>query len=692
MCYKRLFLSFLSFTFLFPETNAQEIDSTFNEIAPIEIRVYFNSQAMLELSSSAKVLPKKLLETQAPSSFLSAVNTTPGVRMEERSPGSYRLALRGSMIRSPFGVRNTKVYLDEIPLTDASGNTYLNLIDPVGLRAVHIVKGPDGSLYGPNTGGVVHLLPNGATAQESEKSLMLSGGSYGLFHQQLQVREEVNAKYGFSFDQAYLRSDGYREHTAMDKLYFQTVHRWKYNDRGEFKILGLYSDLGYETPGGLTSEQYAENPRQARPAGGPMPGSVEQQAGIYNKTFVGGITHQYDFTPRLRHILSVFGSTTDLENPFITNYEQRGEQNLGFRTYFSYNASENENFNLEMQLGAEGQKGWYRVRNYENHGGTRGELTDDDKLQNGQQFYFYRIKARILQKLSAEASVGLNLNSIAFDRQLPVETDTRGDIDFGSSWMPRIGLSYQATSEFALRASISRGYSTPSIAEVRSSDNQINRELKAETGTNYEVGFRVENHNRRVIADFSAYSFQMNDGIVRQLNQQGNEFFINAGKMDQKGLEASVLGQLISAPENPVLQGAIVSTNLTYQDYKFEDYQVDENDFSGNRVTSVPEWIWANTLSLNFAKGFDLNILHNYTSSIPLNDANTVESKSYHLLQAKASWTGDLLDKHRVQLFFGVDNLLDETYSLGNDINAMGNRYFNPAAPRNYYAGMKFML
>ncbi|MGO1521912.1 MAG: TonB-dependent receptor domain-containing protein, partial [Sphingobacterium sp.] len=341
---------------------------------------------------------------------------------------------------------------------------------------------------------------------------------------------------------------------------------------------------------------------------------------------------------------------------------------------------------------AEGQKGWYRVRNNENHGGTRGELTDDDKLQNGQQFYFYRIKARILQKLSAEASVGLNLNSIAFDRQLPVETDTRGDIDFGSSWMPRIGLSYQATSEFALRASISRGYSTPSIAEVRSSDNQINRELKAETGTNYEVGFRVENHNRRVIADFSAYSFQMNDGIVRQLNQQGNEFFINAGKMDQKGLEASVLGQLISAPENPVLQGAIVSTNLTYQDYKFEDYQVDENDFSGNRVTSVPEWIWANTLSLNFAKGFDLNILHNYTSSIPLNDANTVESESYHLLQAKASWTGDLLDKHRVQLFFGVDNLLDETYSLGNDINAMGNRYFNPAAPRNYYAGMKFML
>src|SRR5690606_41298516 len=98
---------------------------------------------MLELSASAKVLPRKLLDSQTPSTVLSVLDTTPGVRMEERSPGSYRLALRGSTIRSPFGVRNTNDYLDEIPLADASGNNYLNRIDPVGLRAIHIVKGPE---------------------------------------------------------------------------------------------------------------------------------------------------------------------------------------------------------------------------------------------------------------------------------------------------------------------------------------------------------------------------------------------------------------------------------------------------------------------------------------------------------------------------------------------------------------------
>ena len=41
------------------------------------------------------------------------------------------------------------------------------------------------------------------------------------------------------------------------------------------------------------------------------------------------------------------------------------------------------------------------------------------------------------------------------------------------------------------------------------------------------------------------------------------------------------------------------------------------------------------------------------------------------------------------QLFVGVDNALNQTYSLGNDLNAFGARYFQPSAPRNYYAGIK---
>ncbi len=44
----------------------------------------------------------------------------------------------------------------------------------------------------------------------------------------------------------------------------------------------------------------------------------------------------------------------------------------------------------------------------------------------------------------------------------------------------------------------------------------------------------------------------------------------------------------------------------------------------------------------------------------------------------------------KLNIFCGIDNLLNQNYSLGNDINAFGGRYYNPAPSRNYYAGINF--
>jgi len=52
-----------------------------------------------------------------------------------------------------------------------------------------------------------------------------------------------------------------------------------------------------------------------------------------------------------------------------------------------------------------------------------------------------------------------------------------------------------------------------------------------------------------------------------------------------------------------------------------------------------------------------------------------------------------LLDhKTRLMIYVGAGNILNQKYSLGNDLNAVGGRYYNAAAPRNYYAGMKLIL
>jgi iron complex outermembrane receptor protein len=71
-----------------------------------------------------------------------------------------------------------------------------------------------------------------------------------------------------------------------------------------------------------------------------------------------------------------------------------------------------------------------------------------------------------------------------------------------------------------------------------------------------------------------------------------------------------------------------------------------------------------------------------------LNDANTAFADAYSIVGAKIGYQKWASDKWRLRLVAGADNLLDKKYSLGNDLNAAGGRYYNVAAGRNYYVSL----
>lgn len=663
-----------------------------HELEPVEIIARFNPEPILSLTASAQsILPLKL-EIHHPATLLPAINTVTGVRMEERSPGSYRVAMRGSLIRSPFGIRNIKIYLDEFPLTDAGGNTYLNLIDPASISAIHVLKGPDGSLYGANSGGVIRIEPKGFNILQNQTSLILTGGSYGLFSEQLSLQRNVTDKYSFSLDHSFIHSDGYRENTAMQKKTIQTAHKWVYSRSNQLRLLAFFTDLHYLTPGGLTERQMRENPQMARPSVGTTPSAVEQKAGIHNKTFFIGVAHEAVLSDRLSHLVSVVGSFTNYENPFITNYEIRKEKNFGIRTWFSYKDSINNNIRFQMEAGLEGQSGLYRIDNFENERGKATLPQAMDNLNNTVGSFFYRASFTFFRKWTIESSVGLNNARIRYDQVYPVTLKGRGNIAFGSILMPRIATSYMLLEDFAIRGSVSKGYSLPAIAEVRSSDNVINTELKPETGINYEAGIRVGNPNRKFYVDMSWYYYIMDNGIVRHLRENGAEYYVNAGQMKQKGMEVFFSARLLKFTEERWVRTLKFQTAITLNNYRFGKYVVSTDDFSGNKLTGVPDKILANTLIIRLPRQIHMNISHTFNSTIPLNDANTVFSAKYNLIQIKGHWNLAYRHTKQLQLFIGIDNLLNEKYSLGNDINAFGNRYYNPAPPTNYYAGVKVVI
>ncbi|MFD2554648.1 TonB-dependent receptor [Sphingobacterium tabacisoli] len=666
-------------------------DSTNIALQPIDVKVYFAKQSSLGVTSATQSLSAEVISRQSPTSLLAAVNTVPGIRMEERSPGSYRLAMRGSLIRSPFGIRNTKVYVDEFPLTDAGGNTYLNLLAPVGIQTIQLVKGPDGSLFGANSGGVVQISPKGFEMLENRREVELTAGAYGLFQQSLSLQQKVTPNYQFSFDQSFLRSDGYRDNAGLNKKTVQTAHQWQYAPIAQLRAFILYTDLGYETPGGLTLEQYEADPRASRPAGGPNPGAKEQQAAIYNKTGFGGVSHRLQLGKYLSHQISLFGSYTDFKNPFITNYEERIEKNWGLRTYLSL-GNQQAALPWQMQLGFEGIKGSSTIDNYDNNKGVAGAVQARDGMTNSQWNLFYRAQIELIKNWNLEGALGLNGNHIDYTRKYPVVTPTDGHISFDKQWMPRIASSYTLHEIMSWRVSVAKGYSTPTLAEVRSSDNSINTDLQAESGTNYEVGYKIRNKNNNLILDIAAYTYRMENGIVRSLNEAGAEYYQNAGEMKQKGIELSLWGAIPVSPQSPLLRGMSVHTAVSYNDYHFGQYKVADKDYSGNRMTAVPQWVWTNNVKIDFPYQLDLNLYHNFTSSMPLGDANSIYAKKFHLVQAKLSYTVPRFYGVSVQVYAGGDNLLNQRYSLGNDINAFGGRYFNAAATRNFYGGLKLIF
>ncbi len=676
------FLLFNGALFAQKKTDSLKKDTT-RKLNQVTVRGYLSEQKVLAVPASVSVLTPAQLKLQPDNSLVSAMNTIPGVRMEERSPGSYRLSIRGSLLRSPFGIRDVKIYFDEIPLTDAGGNTYLNAIDVNSVQGIEVLKGPDGSLFGANSGGVVLISPVNRYADSSFVSAAVDGGSYSLLHESFAFQDH-NANNQLNINQAYETYGGYRQNSSMYRNYFQVVDRWKISPKDNLKILAFYSDLFYKTPGGLTLSQMETDPRSARLPTKTVPGAIEQKIAIGTKMLMGGLVNEAHITDNIRNVLAIYGSYVDFYNPFITNYEQRYEGTFGMRTYFELTGQQHPNYSWKANVGLEWQQTNSDINNYGNNLGTRDTAQTLDKINTNQHFFFARYSADFFKRLHVEAAMSLNFYDYKFRNVYPNDEPDFTNRPFTAQLMPRLALSYQIINNFAWRASVSRGYSTPTTAEIRPTDNVINANLQAEYGWNYETGFRLRNDDESMFLDASVFLYKLQNAIILHINPDETETYLNSGGTNQPGFELYFTDWLIRQNDDSFIRGLQFNESIT----------LDKFTFSGthNQLTGVPQQVLISSLQVRFPQSLYFFIQHNYTSRLPLNDGNTVFAPHYNLLEAKIGWQHLFSHKTKFEIYGGVDNILNENYSLGDDLNAVGNRYYNPAPLRNYYVGIKVTI
>lgn len=676
-------LFFISFSLTLFQSVAQEQtdQDSVRRLDEVVVKAYASDRSLNEVPAAVAIIDIKELNRFNNTSFLPALNTVPGVRMEERSPGSYRLSIRGSTLRSPFGVRNVKVYWNGLPFTDGGGNTYLNSLDFNSINNIEVIKGPGASLYGAGTGGVVLL--SSQLKREPKLNYGYMRGSYGL--SRFDISGQAVYKKGIlKFSLAQQGSEGYREQTEMSRSAAQIEGIRSIGKKSTLSTIILASFLNYQTPGGLTKAQYDSDPRQARPATATQPSAVDQKAAVENNTVYLGLAHEIDWNESWHTRTGIYGSGTNFKNPSIRNYEARTENNFGGRTETQYKFIK-PNLKGKITFGGEFQYFYSPVEVYGNNQGSPTNIQTIDTLTSRAVLGFAQVELDLPHQFYLTVGGSSNFLKYHFERSAP--TVAIQDRKFDSQFSPRIALLKKINPNLSVYSSVSYGFSPPTFAEVRPSTGNFNNDLNPEHGVSYELGVKGSAF-QRLTYDLTAYNFQLRETIVIQRTPDGAEYFINAGETSQKGLEAKISWEPY-LKSNKILSSFRLWSSYSLNNYHFKDYVNDSKDYSGNLLTGVAPNVAVAGIDIILWRNFYINTTFNYVDHIPLNDANSEFASEYFLLGARAGYKFLIRHKIPLEFFGGVDNLFDERYSLGNDLNAIGGRYYNVATGRNFFFGIR---
>lgn len=655
---------------------AQSIDTSKISTTILDsVRVQaYGGKNLQNTAAAVNIINSQQLNRFANLNILAAVNATPGVRMEERSLGSYRFNIRGSSVRSPYGVRNVKLYYEEIPFTAPGGNSMLNMLGFYNIGSLEIIKGPGSSRYGAGTGGVV--LMNAPTNSESIAiNAGLIGGSYGVLGANASV-DYKGQRVAFEHQQA----DGYRDHTAMKRQVFSYNGRLMRSNANELKAYFIFSDLNYQTPGALTLAEYKLNSKASRPSVGPNPSAVQANASIHQKAALLGLHNRYVFSESFANITTLYGFYNETTNPAIQNFEDKKEPHLGARTVFNYKLNA---FNID--LGGEFQHGDFKYTTYKNLSGNRGDLRTADQVKINQLMGFAQVDWQY-QRLLLTAGASINRVTFNFKRSNTIPA-IDADKTYAAEIQPRFAAIYQLNKNLSIYMNVVKGFSPPASSEIFADNSSYNLALQPETGWSFEPGFRGKLWNGGTV-DMSFFTTRLLKSIVTRRDAAGANYYLNAGKIQQRGVETVLTHHFFNSTK-PI--SVLLRASHAWHQFNYAEFVQLNQNFTGNQLPGVAPHSFSLMADLKHASGVFTYLSFTQNDKIPLNDANTEFANDYQLLSLKVGGEKRIKNTN-YQVCVGVDNLLNQTYSLGNDINGFGGRYYNVAPARNFYVGLKVGL
>ena len=557
-------------------------------------------------------------------------------------------------------------------------------LTPDRIHAVDFIRGAHSVRYSPDTvGGVLNFLtepiPEGrelelrSTLGENDYSstLLSAGGSDGRF--------------GWRATYVDRRGDGYRRDGEFDQQDLNLKLRGELDPGDWWAVSMSYMESEHQAPGGLTLEQFDENPfGNARPKNrfegyrgvADVVLHREVDADTWVETFSYLSQTQRNLIAQRPHFPGV-GDELTLSDWRDDSYVL----GLGSRVEHRFDA-----FGLEHTLfgGVRYQREWIPEWSIESRPFDGGASTVTQETEYSLDAFSVHLDDTFHPTERLKVTAGLRLEHVPnAEGENEVGSSTFTFEDDFSEVLPGIGLSYRLSEGWALFGNYHQGFRAPQVWGFGLTEDPENADIDFEEADSFELGLHFD--DEEMLASSATVWRNRYDSFL--VFDSG--FYENLGEIEAEGVDLEAEWRV------PALAGLSLLGSITWQDSELQG-----GPNAGNEVPYAWEQKAAWRLRYAFASGWVASLGGTYVGDSFSDDANTEDENatgnlgqnpSRTLWDAQVAREWSIGEAGNLRLAVGATNLLDEDWHVHSRGGFFGGgKVAGP--PRQAYFGLTYIV
>ncbi len=556
---------------------------------------------------SVSQISKQNIEHTGEINILPSINYyAPSVFVTKRNILGFGVAAGGSgaiSIRGTSGSPNTNVLvlIDGHPQYQGIfGHPLPDAYVASDVEKVEIVRGPASILYGSNAmSGVINIITNKQHKNGFTSNLGASYGSYNT--------------------QKYYGTIGYKNNKLSVFASVNHDQTSGIRDNTDFEITNGYTKIGYQLnkhfqlTGDVSLAKFNADDNGSVYSEEPQPFNIDITRGKASLS----IENRHKNVEGALKLYHNFG-THDLSDGWHSTDRNSGAMFYQTLQLFKGN---------KLTVGVDAKQ----------YGGKGNKGKEKDKLLTVNEIAFYAyVQQRLVQKFSLSAGLRIENNS-----------------NYGNELVPMAGINYNPTDQTTFKASISKGFRSPTIMETYLF--APNPDLTPERLINYEASWLQQFAKGRLETELTVF-LAKGSNIIQTVGQYPNMTRGNVGSFSNKGIE---FASRLKATDKLMFHA-----NYSYLDLSKVVVAAPEHQFN---------------ISANYTyKIFNVNL-----SAQHINKLHTAvqpkTTQDYTLVNCRVS--ANIL-KH-TNIYFIANNLLNEKYEIN---------YGYPMPEINFSGGIKLTL